>query len=59
MHNLLDEIGIGGERVEMVLMSAGMGERFAQTAIDITEKIRELGPNPTKSFTLNKASSDS
>jgi len=57
--NLLDEIGIGGERVEMVLMSAGMGERFAQTAIDITEKIRELGPNPTKSFTLNKASSDS
>jgi F420-non-reducing hydrogenase iron-sulfur subunit len=45
---LLDEIGIGGERVEMFLMSAGMGERFAQTASDFTEKIRSLGPNPVK-----------
>jgi F420-non-reducing hydrogenase iron-sulfur subunit len=32
----------------MVTMSAGMGERFAQTAIDITEKIRKLGPSPVK-----------
>jgi len=46
---LLDEINIGGERVEMILMSAGMGERFAQTAADMTEKIRKLGPNPVKS----------
>ncbi len=45
---LLDEIGIGGERVEMFTMSAGMGERFAQTASDFTEKIRSLGPNPAK-----------
>ena len=45
---LLDEIGIGGERIEMILMSAGMGERFAQTAADMTEKIRKLGPNPVK-----------
>jgi coenzyme F420-reducing hydrogenase delta subunit len=43
---LLDEIGIGGERVEMYSMSAGMGERFAQTASEFTEKIRGLGPNP-------------
>lgn len=45
---LLSEIGIEEERVEMVTMSAGMGERFAQVAIDITEKIRKLGPNPVK-----------
>lgn len=45
---LLDDIGIGGDRVEMFLMSAGMGERFAQTASDFTEKIRTLGPNPVK-----------
>jgi F420-non-reducing hydrogenase iron-sulfur subunit len=45
---LLDEIGIGGERVEMFSMSAGMGERFAQTASDFTDKIRSLGPNPAK-----------
>ena len=45
---ILDDIGIGGDRVEMFLMSAGMGERFAQIATDFTEKIRALGPNPTK-----------
>jgi coenzyme F420-reducing hydrogenase delta subunit len=43
---LLDEIGIGGERLEMVKMSAGMGERFADIAEQMTEKIRKLGPNP-------------
>jgi F420-non-reducing hydrogenase iron-sulfur subunit len=48
LKKLLDEIGIGGERVEMFTMSAGMGERFAQTATDFTEKIRKLGPNPDK-----------
>jgi coenzyme F420-reducing hydrogenase delta subunit len=53
---LLDEIGIGGERVEMILMSAGMGERFAQTATDMTEKIRKLGPNPAKSISKDMAS---
>lgn len=45
---ILDDIGIGGERVEMFKMSAGMGERFAQIATDFTEKIRALGPNPAK-----------
>jgi F420-non-reducing hydrogenase iron-sulfur subunit len=29
-------------------MSAGMGERFAQTASEFTDKIRNLGPNPAK-----------
>jgi F420-non-reducing hydrogenase iron-sulfur subunit len=48
LKKLLDEIGIGGERVEMFGMSAGMGERFAQIATDFTKKIRELGPNPAK-----------
>ena len=55
---LLDEIGIGGERVEMILMSAGMGERFAQTAADMTEKIRKLGPNPAKSISMDMASNN-
>jgi coenzyme F420-reducing hydrogenase delta subunit len=44
--HLLDEIGIGGERLEMVKMSAGMGDRFADVAEQMTKKIRELGPNP-------------
>jgi coenzyme F420-reducing hydrogenase delta subunit len=54
---LLEEIGIGGERVDMITMSAGMGERFAQTAIDFTEKIRKLGPNPVKTGLRNEAQS--
>jgi len=48
VRKLLDEIGIEEERVEMITMSAGMGERFAQTATEITEKIRKLGPSPVK-----------
>lgn len=48
VQKLLDEIGIEGDRLEMVLMSAGMGDRFAETAKRITEKIRKMGPNPIK-----------
>ena len=54
---LLDEIGIDGDRVEMVTVSAGMGERFARTATEITEKIRELGPNPVKNATAEQRQS--
>jgi F420-non-reducing hydrogenase iron-sulfur subunit len=52
---LLDEIGVGGERLEMITMSAGMGERFAVTASDFTETIRRLGPNPVKAAVKQKA----
>ncbi len=45
---LLDEIGVESDRLEMVMISAGMGDRFADTAVRITEKIRELGPSPIK-----------
>ena len=45
---LLAEIGLEEERVEMVTLSAGMGERFAEIATGITEKIRELGESPVK-----------
>jgi len=51
VRQLLDEIGIGGERVEMVNLSAGMGERFAEMARQITERIRKLGPNPIRNIT--------
>ena len=52
---LLNEIGIEEERLEIILMSAGMGERFAQTAIAITEKIYNLGPNPIKAGLAKQA----
>jgi coenzyme F420-reducing hydrogenase delta subunit len=43
---LLADIGIEPERIDMVMMSAGMGERFAAAAEEFTERIRRLGPNP-------------
>ncbi|SHI74188.1 F420-non-reducing hydrogenase subunit D [Desulfofundulus thermosubterraneus DSM 16057] len=45
---LLDEIGMGGERLEMYNLSAAMGPRFAEIANEMTERIRRLGPNPLK-----------
>jgi F420-non-reducing hydrogenase iron-sulfur subunit len=48
MKELLDECGIGKDRVAMYNMSAAEGQKFAQTAREMTEKIRGLGPNPVK-----------
>jgi len=45
---LLDEIGIGGARLEMYFVSGGMGQTFANVAQEMTERIRELGPSPLK-----------
>ena len=45
---ILDTIGIGGERAKMYNLSSSEGPRFAQYAKEITEKIKELGPNPVK-----------
>lgn len=44
----LEEIGIESDRLQMVNVSAGMGDRFAQVATEITEKIKKLGPSPIK-----------
>lgn len=41
---LFSEIGIEPERVGIYYNSAAMGPQFAQTCIEFTEKIRELGP---------------
>ncbi len=45
---LLDEIGVGGERLEMFNMSASMGPKFAEVAREMTERIRGLGPSPLR-----------
>jgi F420-non-reducing hydrogenase iron-sulfur subunit len=45
---LLDDIGVGGDRVHMVFMTAGQGKIFAEEAAVFTEKVRQLGPNPIK-----------
>jgi len=45
---LLDEIGVGGQRLEIHFVSGGMGQAFANVAQEMTERIRELGPSPLK-----------
>jgi F420-non-reducing hydrogenase iron-sulfur subunit len=45
---ILDEIGIGGERLDMFFMSGSQGHAFAIAAQKMTERIRALGPNPLK-----------
>jgi len=45
---LLDDIGLGRERLEMHFVSGGMGQTFATVVQQMTEKIRALGPSPLK-----------
>ncbi len=45
---LLDEIGVGGERLEMYNIAASDGPRFAEVAREMDEKIRSIGPSPIK-----------
>ena len=45
---LLDEVGIGGGRLEMYHMSAGEGGKFVAAVEEMTERIRSLGPSPIK-----------
>lgn len=45
---LLEEVGLGGDRLEMFNLSASQGQRFAQFAQEMTERIRSLGPSPVR-----------
>ena len=43
---MLDDIGLGGERLNMYFLSGGQGKSFADAAQEMTDRIREMGPNP-------------
>ena len=43
---LLDQIGLGGARVQMFNLSSAEGPQFAQYCTDFSAKIIGLGPNP-------------
>ena len=45
---LLEEVGLGAGRVEIYNMSSAQGQRFAEVAREMTEKIRALGPSPVR-----------
>lgn len=46
LKKVLEEIGVGGERLDMFNMSAAEGPRFAEVANLMTERIKSLGPSP-------------
>lgn len=48
MSNLLEEIGLERERIEMVNMSSAMAVQFAEAVESMTQRVRELGPNPLR-----------
>ena len=52
---ILEKIGIGGERVQMVNLSSSEAPRFVQYAREMTEKITAMGPNPIKRAKGKKA----
>jgi len=54
---ILDKVGLGGERVAMFNLSSGMGGRFAEIVTEMTKKILELGPSPVRGASV-KAKAD-
>ena len=52
---ILESIGIGGERVQMYNLSSSDAPRFVQFAKEMTQKIKEVGPNPIKLALKRKA----
>jgi len=49
---LLDQIGLGSQRLEMYFLSSAEGARFAEIATEMTERVRQLGPNPIKKLEI-------
>ena len=45
---ILQEIGLDGERLDMFFMSGSQAQTFVLAAQTMTERIRQLGPNPLK-----------
>lgn len=46
---VLEEIGIEPERVEMYNLSSAQGQRFAEIANEMVDRIKGLGSSPVKS----------
>jgi len=49
IREILEEIGVGAERLKMVNLSAAMAPAFVQRVEEIVETVRALGPSPLRS----------
>jgi F420-non-reducing hydrogenase iron-sulfur subunit len=45
---ILDQIGLGSDRLEIFFISAGQGATYALKAREMTERVRKLGPSPLR-----------
>jgi len=52
----LKQLGVEEDRVRLAWISAGEGEKFSLLVRDMTDKVRELGPNQLKSSTIRSTS---
>jgi formate hydrogenlyase subunit 6/NADH:ubiquinone oxidoreductase subunit I len=57
LKKMLKAFGLGEERLTMQFMSAAMGSEFARVAQNVTDTVKELGPNPLKNMELTRLSS--
>lgn len=48
LKEMLEAIGLGGDRLEMYFMSAGEPDKFVKAAHEFYERIKKLGPSPLK-----------
>jgi F420-non-reducing hydrogenase iron-sulfur subunit len=55
---ILEEVGIDGDRLSMFFISGSQAQAFAAAAHTMTERVRRLGPNPLKSVGVGRARSD-
>jgi F420-non-reducing hydrogenase iron-sulfur subunit len=48
LRSMLEAIGLGGERLRMVNLSAAMAPTFVQHVIQMVETVHKLGPSPLR-----------
>jgi F420-non-reducing hydrogenase iron-sulfur subunit len=48
IRQILDDIGVGAQRLKMVNLSAAMAPTFVERVQEIVQTVRALGPNPLK-----------
>jgi F420-non-reducing hydrogenase iron-sulfur subunit len=51
---LLDEIGIGGERLEFFHIAASEAPLFADIVKKMTDRAKALGPNPYRTMSVQQ-----
>ena len=55
IRDLLDEIGLGRERLRMVNLSAAMAPTFVERVKEMVETVERLGPSPLRATAKEKA----